>query len=350
MARSGLTKSDIKSARNALIARGRYPSADAVRAELGDTGSKSTIHRYLKELEDEEGTPDVGSRASISEPLQDLVARLAERLHEEAEAQVAAMRQTFDTKASEHAAVLSAANEEKTKAQARARELEAELKQKNAALASTRAELQVESTARQVAEQLAVDLNVRLMENEAHRLSLEEKHQHARDALEHYWASIKDQRDADERRHEQQLQQMQAELRQAQQTISVKQEETTRLNQDGARLIAELGHARQAQHAEEEKGRRLGRELDELRAVKARHDAQALQLADKDAHAGQLQEQLAEANKKHEESVARLHDAELALAQSRATAEAQQGTIADLRAALAALQRWPAPGAGGTAN
>ncbi|MCF3774118.1 DNA-binding protein, partial [Salmonella enterica subsp. enterica serovar Weltevreden] len=32
---------------------GRYPSIDAIRSELGDTGSKGTIHRYLKEIEEE---------------------------------------------------------------------------------------------------------------------------------------------------------------------------------------------------------------------------------------------------------------------------------------------------------
>jgi DNA-binding IclR family transcriptional regulator len=37
------------------MAQGQHPSIDAIRIALGNTGSKSTIHRYLKELE-EEGT------------------------------------------------------------------------------------------------------------------------------------------------------------------------------------------------------------------------------------------------------------------------------------------------------
>ena len=50
MARAGLYQSDIKKARDALLAQGRYPSVDAVRVALGNTGSKTTIHKYLKEL------------------------------------------------------------------------------------------------------------------------------------------------------------------------------------------------------------------------------------------------------------------------------------------------------------
>lgn len=35
MARAGLYQSDIKKARDALLAQGRYPSVDAVRVALG---------------------------------------------------------------------------------------------------------------------------------------------------------------------------------------------------------------------------------------------------------------------------------------------------------------------------
>ncbi len=51
MARGGLYKSDIQKARDTLRAQGKHPSVDAVRVALGNTGSKTTIHRYLKEWE-----------------------------------------------------------------------------------------------------------------------------------------------------------------------------------------------------------------------------------------------------------------------------------------------------------
>ena len=54
MARGGVNKVLVKNARNAILARGENPSIDAVRIQLGSTGSKTTIHRYLKELDDSE--------------------------------------------------------------------------------------------------------------------------------------------------------------------------------------------------------------------------------------------------------------------------------------------------------
>ncbi|MCF5945237.1 DNA-binding protein, partial [Xanthomonas perforans] len=84
MARAGLYKGNVQKARDALLAQGKKPSVDAVRVALGNTGSKTTIHRYLRELEEEEGGGPARSVA-VSEALQDLVARLATRLQEEAE-------------------------------------------------------------------------------------------------------------------------------------------------------------------------------------------------------------------------------------------------------------------------
>ncbi|MFU7370048.1 DNA-binding protein, partial [Pseudomonas aeruginosa] len=52
MARGGINKALVQKAQQAILARGENPSIDAVRVELGNTGSKTTIHRYLKELED----------------------------------------------------------------------------------------------------------------------------------------------------------------------------------------------------------------------------------------------------------------------------------------------------------
>lgn len=90
MARAGIYKSEVVRARNNLLAMGRHPSIDAVRIELGNTGSKATIHRYLKEIEEEEGG-GIGTQVAVSEAIQDLSARLAERLHEEADQRMAAL-------------------------------------------------------------------------------------------------------------------------------------------------------------------------------------------------------------------------------------------------------------------
>ena len=77
MARSGITKREVQAARLALLKAGHHPSIDAIRIHLGNTGSKSTISRLVKEIEDEEGggggqaprTPATGIRTLSCSPL-----------------------------------------------------------------------------------------------------------------------------------------------------------------------------------------------------------------------------------------------------------------------------------------
>jgi hypothetical protein len=91
MARTGLTKFEVKETRDRLLAEGKYPSVDAVRQALGNTGSKSTIHRFLKELEDTGG--DAGARRDdTARALQQLVDQLADKLHADAELRLRLLR------------------------------------------------------------------------------------------------------------------------------------------------------------------------------------------------------------------------------------------------------------------
>jgi SOS-response transcriptional repressor LexA len=100
MARAGIYKSEVLRARDKLLATGRNPSIDAVREELG-SGSKTTIHRYLKEIEEEEGGA-TGSRVAVSEAIQDLVGRLAARVNEEAEERVTAAQARHAEQLTQH--------------------------------------------------------------------------------------------------------------------------------------------------------------------------------------------------------------------------------------------------------
>lgn len=266
MARAGLNQHLVKQARDALRARGQHPSLDAVRIELGNTGSKTTIHRYLKELEEEEGTR-LDDAGLLSDTLKDLVSRLAARLHEEAHAIV---EQAAAQHAGQVAQLQTSIREQQTAleqthqhSQAFASELDAE----RSAHRETMASLQQESLGVQRLEEQVRGLEARLQEGDTHRQSLEEKHQHARDALEHYRASVKEQRDQDQRRHESQLQQVQAELRQMQQTLMVKQDEITQLSRDNERLATEHRNAQRQIHQQERQAAQM-----EL-AVKATQDA-----------------------------------------------------------------------------
>lgn len=331
MARAGLYQSEVKKARDALVAQGRHPSVDAVRVALGNTGSKTTIHKYLKELAEVEGGAD-GRKASITDALQDLVSRLAAQLHEEGNARIATVEAQSLEKDRLHVGVLATLQQDNEELARQREHFDTLLKQEQAAHRRTRTALQDESIARHTAEQQVVDLKERLSENEAHRLSIEEKHKHAREALEHYRQSIKEQRDQDQRRHEQQIQQMQAEMRQLQQSLVVKQDDVTRLNQDGARLVADLSHAQTALYDQQAQGRQLTQQIVALHEAAQQASVHS---AGKDAQAAAQKDQAAAALAKADASSSQVRELELALATTQATLASHQEIVAELRAHLA---------------
>jgi len=251
MARGGINKALVQKARQALLARGEHPSIDAIRVELGNTGSKTTIHRYLKELEG----ADHGRGAApvpLSEQLTNLVAHLAEQLREESQAAVAQEREQLTHERHDYLDRIS-------QAESRSQQLESQCSGLTEQLQATQQALHQEQQQRQQADienarllQANLDKDARLQDRDNQIRSLEEKHQHARDALEHYRQASKDQREQDQRRHESQVQQLQLELRQLQQTLIIKQDELTQLNRDNARLLAEARQAQKEQHAQQQ--------------------------------------------------------------------------------------------------
>lgn len=272
MARSGLYKSDIQKARDSLLAQGKHPSVDALRVELGNTGSKSTIHRYLKELEEEEGQ-GLGAKVAVSDALQDLIGRLAGRLHEEAEAVVTQAQQRFEVQLQERTQALEQQQQEGTALSTQLQRTDAALQAERADHTATRQALAEATLLIGQLEERAAGLVTRLSENEAHARSLEEKHQHAREALEHYRTSVKEQREQEQRRHEHQVQELQVSLRQANETLTSKNHELLQLNRDNGqwlerhtRLEQELAQVRQA--AAGQQG-----ELDALRLTAVEHQA-----------------------------------------------------------------------------
>ncbi|TFW20099.1 DNA-binding protein [Duganella callida] len=332
MARTGLYKSDVKKARDSLLAQSQYPSVDAVRVALGNTGSKTTIHKYLKELEEEEGA---GARkATISDALQDLVERLASRLQEEADQRVAETLEALALREQEFLQTKRQLEQALHAARESSAALESRLHAEAAAHAQTRDKHQAETVARHTAEQQVADLKDRLAENEQHRNSLEEKHIHARNALEHYRQSVKDQRDQDQRRHEQQVQQVQAELRQQQLAAAAKQGEVTKLNQEAAKLLSELAHTKQSLYEQLTHGRKLEQKVEQLQSLQVHASNIERQLAGKMAEVELLSEQLAQANTQLEPARARARELEILLAEAQARAEAQQQIGDQLRGYL----------------
>lgn len=238
MARGGVNKAVVQTARLALLARGENPSIDAVRIEMGNTGSKTTIHRCLKELEEHEFR-NAAPAAEIGTELTDLVSRLAQRLQEHAQDRIDLAQTAFDEKLQTLSEELARTQLHASAQQQQLDVLNTDLAAKKLVVDATRGALQAQQTSNARLEQAQQDLNVRLQDKDGQIRSLEDKHIHARDALEHYRNSIKEQREQEQRRHEGQLQQVQMELRQAQQVAIVRQEELTQLNRDNERLLSE---------------------------------------------------------------------------------------------------------------
>jgi|SRR5690554_4465408 chromosome segregation ATPase len=261
MARGGINKALVSTAHKTLISRGENPSIDAIRVELGNTGSRSTIHRYLREIE-EEASARLDDESLISQPIKELVGRLASVLKQEAQS-------TIDESHTKH-------QDQVQSLKNRIQALEASLTNVNKALAESAHELQnaladlekskASEDALKVKDAKAIQTEEKLRELLAEKQtqieSLEEKHRHSRDAMEHYRQSVKEQRDQDQRKHEQQVQQFQAEMRALNQTLSVKQSEITQLNKDNGRLAAELGAAQKTAVNLETERRKLTASLD----------------------------------------------------------------------------------------
>ncbi|AXA24947.1 DNA-binding protein [Pseudomonas putida] len=202
MARGGIDKAAVQQARQALIARGEHPSIDAVRIELGNTGSKTTIHRYMRELEALQPLADKRSPA-LSDTLGRFVGQLAEQLREEAEARIRDAQAVFDEQRGQ---------------------LQAQLQLAQQALAAAHQQQQIQASALAAeSEKLETALST-LQTEQLRSASLNQSLGELRLRLT----------DKDE-----QLQQSQGELRQLQQDAMARQEELTHLHRENERLLTE---------------------------------------------------------------------------------------------------------------
>ena len=272
MARGGVNKAVVQIARTAVLARGEHPSIDAVRIEMGNTGSKTTIHRYLKEL-DEVDSRRGAPQEQIGDELTELVARLAQRLQEQAQ-------EPIDRAQAHYEQLKVQLHDQLSEAQNAQAQLEQQLEIQGAALSlestnleATRSMLQTEQTRNAALNQACSDFELRLNDRDEQIRSLEDKHLHARDALEHYRSAVKEQREQDQRRHEGQLQQVQMELRQAQQSALVRQDEITQLHRDNERVLSEsralnkeLNQANDQQHKLSNLNGQLSAQLSKLQS------------------------------------------------------------------------------------
>jgi chromosome segregation ATPase len=293
MARSGIYKSEVVRARNNLIAQGRHPSIDAVRVELGNTGSKATIHRYLREIEEEDKGKTQERGVALSEALQSLTLRLAEQLQDEADQQVLLAKST-------HASELKVVQDSLQAAQAETQSLKGKLaeSQKDAASEKTRYEdlhqaFVAETQARHAAEQRSTDLQLQLASEVSHREATEAKYADSRRALEHFREASKEQRDQEARQHENQVQFLQHENHGLKETLTQAQLKSAEAFQELARLTSELGAARrELTQLEKLKGQLQGAN-ERLATVQSQCDSLIGQLDQEKQRSGALQTDLA---------------------------------------------------------
>ncbi|BAO29638.1 DNA-binding protein [Sulfuritalea hydrogenivorans] len=323
MARGGIYKAEVIRARDKLLAVGRYPSIDAVRQELGNTGSKATIHRYLKEIEEEEGGKS-GTKVAISEALQDLVARLAERLQIEADARIAEVKAKYVAELTEQRQMQEAVEAEAAGLRKALEKVQADLTEEQTRHQRTAERLQHEITAHAIATQQVTDFEDRLRTEERHRRSLEEKHTHAREALEHFRTATKEQREQDQRQHEQQVQYLQSEVKTIGNSLIQAQQVAATSNQENARLTSELSQSGRSLHD-------ARAEVRALKDVKAELVAAQQQMDRLGRRVAELETQIGAANATNEQLAAgraqdraEIHQLQISLTAARSAAETQE--------------------------
>ncbi|WP_369987823.1 DNA-binding protein [Pseudomonas xanthosomatis] len=236
MARGGINKAQVQHARDSLLARGLKATVEAVRVELGNTGSKSTILRYIQELTAAEPRPPA---IHLNDELQTLIGSLAERLAQEAQEAVAADRARLQREQDGYhrqREIDHARNEQLQKSH------DILFRERNEGLARERelAEriLYLESERQRLLS--AEQHQERLLEDRAIQISsLEEKHRHARETLAHYRQQHIDQREQEIDRYETELQMLKHEARQSQERLLTKHEELQLLYRELETRLAE---------------------------------------------------------------------------------------------------------------
>lgn len=242
MARAGINKALVQRARDALLARGLAPSIEAVRAELGHTGSKTTISRYLRELAEGEPQPP---RIKLSDELQALLESLALRLASEAQDAVAADRARLERQQAayqQQRAVDAARWEELQKTHLALGE---EYRQLSLREVSLNERLHGIEGERQRLQEACRQQSQLLEERLGQIQSLESKHQQVRDALAHYRQQHLAQRQEELQRHDQQLIQVQAETRGLREQLAARHEELTQLYRELERSNSSMSHQQQ---------------------------------------------------------------------------------------------------------
>ena len=259
-----------------LANQGREAVAGDSQAFDAFKATKTEVDEDIKTLNDR-----FGDAAGVSGPIRTVSntwSPLAKRADEVLASQAAVLglaghANSFTSKVPQLQAQLNEAQDARAQLEQQLEIQGTALQQESASLDATRSMLQTEQTRNAALNQACSDFDLRLKDRDEQIRSLEEKHLHARDALEHYRSATKEQREQDQRRHEGQLQQVQMELRQAQQSALVRQDEITQLHRDNERVLSEsralgkeLNQANDLQHKLGNQNTQLNTQLSQLQS------------------------------------------------------------------------------------
>lgn len=236
MAREGINKQLVQKAKLALLAQGKRPTINAVRNALGNTGSKTTISHYLKELEEKpQATLD-----RLTEPLAQLVHGLSEQLQIEANEQLIRAQAQFSQEKSQLQSQLEAMQKHVDGQQHNLDALSARLLTEQQQRQAETAQTKHLTTELSLAQQRIKELNIRLQEQhtqiEIHNI----EQQHASDALEQYRQAHQELHDTLLQQHAQQVAQLTIELQRNFNTLTTTQQELIELHRKNARLQEKL--------------------------------------------------------------------------------------------------------------
>jgi len=340
MARPGISRGEVQRARLALVKAGKHPSIDSIRIELGNTGSKATIFRFLKEIEADEGGAGL-PQGSISDELRAFVTNLAARLEFESQERI-------DVLKASHADEVGRLNEALATVRGEAKASRSESERNQVALSQERsarqlvegdlAELRLvhRETSTQLSTQLT-SLQEQLKSAQGHAMSLEEKHAHARESLEHFRIASKEQRDREARQHEQQLQYLQREVATATEALTGKQGELRTALQEKVDALALLAGARAER-------RQVDEQLRDLKLAAERLAVQTQVVEDLRTQALQAGQQYETLQARSSELEQRNGELERLLAAATASAQSKEQLVQEVISRISQVAS--APGAG----
>jgi chromosome segregation ATPase len=199
----------VQEAYTALLGRGRRPSIDAVRIELGNTGSKTTIARYLKELQALPSSVELSPQERVSAPILSVVVSLSEQLAREAEVTLAREREQFAAERTDLRSDLFQRTHE-LEQQAQNSDLTEGLAQSHSQSHAVQTQLAGEQKETAALQATVQELFTQLAEKQNQLQTLNDTSDHARESLLHFREANKEQRDT----LEQETQQVEQQLKQ----------------------------------------------------------------------------------------------------------------------------------------